>query len=85
MAWCPKSRTIDDVPHGGRFDVHGRYVAGPGVSDLGTYLIEISDSGTEVEVLSFVQPQGRSRDINHPITEWCDGGGYELHPIYTTE
>ena len=88
MAWCPLSRTIDDVPHGGRFDVHGRYLAGPGRSDLGTYVIEISETGTELVVVSFVEPEGRSISPNPPIAnlaKWCDDGDYELHPQYIND
>jgi len=82
MAWCPKSRTIDDVPHGGRFDVQGRYVSGPASTDLGTYAVEISESGTTLVVVSFVQPSGRSISPDPPITAWCVDGGYEFHPQY---
>jgi len=80
MGWCPESRTIEDVPHGGRFDVKGRYLSGPGTSDLGTYTVEID--GSSLVVLSFIEPTGRS-DIPYPeMTGDCAHGGYEIHPYY---
>lgn len=80
MGWCPESRTIEDVPHGGRFDVKGRYVSGPGTSDLGTYTVEID--GSSLVVLSYIEPVGRS-GIPHPgMTGDCADGGYEIHPYY---
>jgi hypothetical protein len=82
MAWCAASRTIDDVPHGGRFDVQGRYVSGPGRTDLGSYVIEVEESGTSLAVLSYVEPTVRSETVHPGMTGDCVDGGYEIHPFY---
>ena len=50
MAWCPSSRTIDDVPHGARWDAQGRYVSGPGPTDLGRYEVRISEDKDAIRV-----------------------------------
>lgn len=82
IAWCAASRTIDDVPHGGRFDVLGRYVSGPASTDLGTYVIEIDESGGSLVVLSYAEPTGRSETSHPEMTGNCVEGGYEIHPYY---
>lgn len=74
MGWCDVSRTIEDVPHGGKFNSRGQYLFGPAQTDLGTYEFTTTDSGQDVVVLAYITPTGRSADIqpDHPITQWCE-------------
>ena len=84
MAWCPSSRTIDDVPHGARWDPQGRYVAGPGPTDLGRYETKVADGQGELEVRVYVDPPPRSQSPNGMTGPGCVDGGYEIHPFYDT-
>lgn len=83
MAWCPSSRTIDDVPHGARWDAQGRYVAEPGPSDLGSYETQLLDNQRELVVVAYVVPPPRSEDSDGMTGPGCFEGGYETHPYYT--
>ncbi len=82
MAWCPSSRTIDDVPHGARWDAQGRYVSGPGPRDLGRYEIEVIEGQEELEVVAYVEPPPRSQSPDGRAGPLCVDGGYEVHPYY---
>jgi Rieske Fe-S protein len=82
MAWCPSSRTIDDVPHGSRWDAKGRYVSGPSPTDLGTYRIDVASDGETVVVLAYVEPAPRSTISDGVAGPTCIDGGYEIHPAY---
>lgn len=85
MGWCPSSRTIDDVFHGARWDAKGRYVSGPAPTNLGTYRFEVSDEGSEVTVLAYVEPSPRSESPDGMAGPDCVvGGGYQIHPFYET-
>ncbi len=83
MGWCPSSRTIDDVLHGARWDDQGRYIAGPGSTDLGTYRTDPSADLRTVVVLEFVPPTSRSVNPTGFAGPACDqsgGGEYDIHP-----
>ena len=81
MGWCATSRTIDDIPHGARWDAQGRYVSGPAPTDLGSYEYVIDQRSQEIVVLVYVAPQERSSSPLDTITYWCgEHGGYEVHP-----
>lgn len=85
MGWCDLSRTIEDLPHGGRFTSKGQYLYGPGHSDLGTYSFSIGDDGQHVVVLAYISPTDRSTDVqpDHPITQWCESeSDYLIHPAH---
>lgn len=82
MAWCPSSRTIDGVDHGARWDPSGRYLAGPGRTDLGTYEFVVSDDGNSLEVTKYSPPDGRSFESSGVAGPSCETGGYELHPYH---
>ncbi|MGI9648889.1 MAG: ubiquinol-cytochrome c reductase iron-sulfur subunit [Acidimicrobiia bacterium] len=84
MAWCPSSRTIDDVVHGARWDAQGRYVAGPGRTNLGRYDIEVADGQEELEVRAYIDPPPRSHSSKATTGSSCVDGGYEIHPFYET-
>jgi hypothetical protein len=45
VAWCPSSRTFDDVFHGSRWDESGTYMLGPAPSGLATYQSTIQPDG----------------------------------------
>lgn len=84
MAWCPSSRTIDDVPHGARWDPQGRYVSGPGPRNLGRYEIAVIEGREELEVVAYVDPPLRSESPVGMAGPSCFDGGYEIHPYYDT-
>jgi len=83
MAWCPSSRTIDDVPHGARWDAQGRYVSGPGPRDLGRYEIEVIEGQEELEVVAYLESPPRSQSPDGRAGPLCVTG-YEVHPYYET-
>jgi hypothetical protein len=82
MGWCPTARTIDDVAHGARWDPQGRYVAGPGRTDLGRYQIEISEDTATVEVVAYIEPSSRSETSAGVTGPSCETGGYQIHPYH---
>ena len=82
MAWCPTSRTIDDVPHGARWDPQGRYVSGPGPRDLGRYDTRILGNNLEVVATGYVDPPPRSASPVGAAGPLCVEGGYEIHPFH---
>lgn len=82
MAWCPSSRTIDDVFHGARWDAQGRYVSGPGRLDLGRYTFELVDGGTRVVSQAYVEPATRSTVSDGMAGPDCVDGGYLIHPYH---
>ncbi len=82
MAWCPTSRTIDDVFHGARWDAQGRYVSGPGPTDLGRYTFEVADAGTSMIVQEYVEPAPRSTVSDGMAGPSCVDGGYQVHPFH---
>ncbi len=80
MGWCPTARTIDDAAHGARWDPQGRYLAGPGATDLGRYQVEISEDQQTVEVMAYDAPSSRtSAGVKGPS---CETGGYQIHPYF---
>ncbi len=83
MAWCPKSRTIDDVPHGARWDAQGRYVAGPGPRNLGSYSVQVLDNQRELVVVAYIEPPPRSQSPGGTAGPGCAERGYEIHPYYS--
>ena len=85
MAWCPSSRTIDDVFHGARWDAQGRYVSGPAPTNLGSYEFEVSDGESELTVLAYVQPPPRSESPDGMAGPSCVDGGYQTHPFHETD
>lgn len=82
MAWCPSSRTIDDVFHGSRWDARGRYLHGPGPTDLGSYTFEMTGGGRRVMVMDYVEPQPRSEVSDGMAGPPCVDGGYQIHPFH---
>jgi hypothetical protein len=82
MAWCPSSRTIDDVFHGARWDARGRYMAGPGPKNLGSYDIQLVDDQHELVVVAYVDPPPRSQSPDGMAGPGCFEGGYEIHPYH---
>ncbi len=84
MAWCPSSRTTDDMPHGARWDAQGRYVSGPGPRDLGRYEIQVIEGQEELVVVAYVDPPPRSQSPVGMAGPGCFDGGYEVHPYYNT-
>ena len=83
MAWCPTSRTIDDLFHGSRWDTQGRYVAGPAPKDLGRYEFDIQPDGERLVVLSYVEPAPRSESSSGMAGPTCfETENYEKHPFY---
>lgn len=84
MAWCPSSRTIDDVFHGARWDPTGRYVSGPGRTDLGYYEFELSDDASELTVSAYIRPTSRTESPVGVSGNSCVDGGYQVHPFHDT-
>ena len=82
MGWCPTARTIDDVAHGARWDPQGRYVAGPGATDLGRYEVRISEDQQTVDVVAYIEPPPRSDTSAGVKGPSCETGGYQIHPYY---
>ncbi len=83
MAWCPTSRTIEDVFHGAIWDPWGRYVAGPGASDLGTYEFEVIEGRSELTVTAYVEPAPRSIVSSGVEGPRCAAiAEYEVHPFF---
>lgn len=85
MAWCPSSRTINDVFHGALWDAQGRYVSGPGASDLGSYRIDLSNGESELTVVAYVEPLPRSESSDGTSGPACVADRYQIHPFYETD
>ena len=82
MAWCPTSRTIEDLFHGSKWDSQGRYWAGPAPRDLGRYEFEIQSDGKSLIVRSYLEPAPRSEGSTGPAGPSCEADDYEKHPFY---
>jgi len=85
MAWCPSSRTIDDVFHGARWDPQGRYVSGPGPTDLGRYIFELADGESALTVSAYLEPTLRSESSVGMAGPSCVDSDYQIHPFHETE
>ena len=83
MAWCPTSRTIDDLFHGSKWDSKGRYWAGPAPRDLGRYEFDIQADGERLVIRSYLEPAPRSEDSSGAVGPSCfETDNYEKHPFY---
>ena len=82
MGWCPTSRTIDDIFHGARWDAQGRYLSGPGPSDLGLYGYEVGADGESLVVTEYLSTSPRTQSPTGPAGPECLDGGYEVHPYH---
>jgi len=80
IAWCPTSRTVDDLDHGSKWDTSGRYIAGPAPTDLSVYEIETDFDLRTVTVVKEIVPTGRSdrQTLSGPPCDLI--GGYLRHP-----
>jgi hypothetical protein len=80
VAWCPTSRTFDDVFHGAKWNEDGTYVLGPAPSGLVTYETNLLSDGT-VSVGSALSPTPRdTSDRFSPAGRWCDTSQNLVYP-----
>ena len=84
MGWCPTSRTIDDIFHGSRWDAQGRYISGPGPSDLGLYEYDLSSDGESLVVVRHLGTSPRTQSPTGAVGPFCVDGGYEIHPYHAS-
>jgi hypothetical protein len=82
MGWCPSSRTIEDIFHGARWDAQGRYMSGPGPSDLGLYDYEVAADDGSLVVTEYLGTSPRTQSPTDPTGPQCAEGGYEVHPYH---
>jgi hypothetical protein len=82
MGWCPSSRTIEDIFHGARWDAQGRYMAGPGPSNLGLYEYEVAADDESLVVTEYLGTSPRTQSPTGPTGPPCEDGEYEVHPYH---
>jgi Rieske Fe-S protein len=74
VGWCPGARSLDDAPHGSRYDEYGVYLYGPAPTDLVRYETAPARPG-RLRVTARLEPTGRGEstvDVEGPA---CIGTG----------
>ena len=85
IAWCPSSRTFEDLFHGGRWNEDGAYMLGPPPSGLVTYQTTILADG-RVQVGSEIAPapRGTGDRGSEPPGPFCGSARTSLLPKLPT-
>jgi Rieske 2Fe-2S protein len=72
LAWCPSSRTFDDVFHGARFDEYGRYLSGPAPTGLSTIRVDVlEEDPLRFRLADTLPPTPRTSDALPPAGPFC--------------
>jgi hypothetical protein len=72
VAWCPTAHTFEAPGTASRWDIRGRWMAGPSGRDLGTFEVDYSADGATARVGRLRVPDGRSATADDPRGPSCD-------------